>query len=156
MKRLQPALLGGLLIGVLSSLPIVSFCCCLWVLTGGALAVYLQQQRQPEPIEAADAVLSGLLAGLFGGLICAVASSVMFTLMGEMPIAEVRNRLEQSPEIPAATRDFVLNLMQGGGLIIVIFVFDLIVYPVLAMVGGLIGLAIFKKKLPPAAPPAVV
>ena len=40
--RLQPALLGGVFIGVMSSLPIVNIgncCCCLWVLAGGALAV---------------------------------------------------------------------------------------------------------------------
>ena len=151
MKRLQPALLGGLLIGVLSSLPVVSMCCCLWVLAGGALAVYLQQQKQAEPIEAADAVLSGLLAGLIGGVICAIASSVMFTLLGTAPIEEVRNQLEQNPEIPAQTREMILNLISGRGIIALIFIFDLICYPVLAMIGGLIGLAIFRKKTPPPA-----
>jgi len=40
--KLQPALLGGLFIGVLSTLPYVSRlngCCCLWVITGGVLAI---------------------------------------------------------------------------------------------------------------------
>ena len=39
-SKLQPALLGGLLIGVLSALPFVSVlngCCCLWVILGGVL-----------------------------------------------------------------------------------------------------------------------
>jgi hypothetical protein len=150
MKRLQPALLGGLLIGVLSSLPVVSICCCLWVLLGGALTVYLQQQRQPEPIEAADAVLGGLLAGLFGGIIAAVAASVMFSISGVVPTEEIRNQLEQNPEIPAQTREMILNLLQGRSIVVLIFLFNLICYPVIAMLGGLIGLAIFKKKVPPA------
>ena len=37
--RLQPALLGGIFIGVMSALPIINAgncCCCLWVLAGGA------------------------------------------------------------------------------------------------------------------------
>ena len=38
----QPALIGGVVMGVLSALPIVSggnLCCCLWVVSGGAEAV---------------------------------------------------------------------------------------------------------------------
>ena len=40
MTRYQPALLGGLFIGVLSALPVVNtanLCCCLWVIVGGVL-----------------------------------------------------------------------------------------------------------------------
>ena len=39
-SRLQPALLGGVVIGVLSALPVINVanCCCAWILFGGALA----------------------------------------------------------------------------------------------------------------------
>jgi len=43
-SKLQPALLGGTFLGILSALPIVSaanLCCCLWVVAGGVLAAYL-------------------------------------------------------------------------------------------------------------------
>ena len=49
----QPALIGGLVMGVLSALPLVSagnICCCLWVVTGGLVAAYLLQQNQAMPI----------------------------------------------------------------------------------------------------------
>ena len=55
--RLQPALYGGLFIGVLSALPLVNAgncCCCLWVLMGGALAVYLRQQNSPYSVPASE------------------------------------------------------------------------------------------------------
>jgi len=55
-------LLGGLFIGVLSSLPIVSMgnlCCCLWVVLGGVLTMYLQFQDERRVIESGDAVLAG-------------------------------------------------------------------------------------------------
>jgi len=44
---LQAPLLGGLFIGILSALPVVSWgnCCCLWIIGGGVLAAYLDQQR---------------------------------------------------------------------------------------------------------------
>ena len=41
--KLQPALFGGLFIGVLSALPIISAgncLCCMWVVAGGMLATY--------------------------------------------------------------------------------------------------------------------
>ena len=52
--KLQPALFGGLFIGVLSALPIINIgnCCCLWVIGGGVLATYLMQQNHPYPIAA--------------------------------------------------------------------------------------------------------
>ncbi len=50
-SKFQPALLGGLVLGVLSALPIVSIgnvCCCLWVISGGVLAAYLLQRNQAD------------------------------------------------------------------------------------------------------------
>ena len=59
MSRYQPALLGGLFIGVLSALPVVNIanCCCLWVICGGVLTVYLQQQNLPTPVATSDAAV---------------------------------------------------------------------------------------------------
>ena len=56
-SKLQPAILGGVLIGVLSALPIVSagnLCCCLWVVLGGVVAAYLLQQNQSTPLNVGD------------------------------------------------------------------------------------------------------
>ncbi len=68
-SKLQPALLGGLFIGVLSALPIISVgncLCCMWVIGGGVLAAYLLQQNQAAPISSSDGAMTGLLAGLVG------------------------------------------------------------------------------------------
>ena len=51
--------------GVLSALPIVAvgnFCCCLWVVCGGAVAAYVLQQNQQMPVTPGDAALAGLLS----------------------------------------------------------------------------------------------
>ena len=87
--KLQPALFGGLFIGVLSALPIINIgnCCCLWVIGGGVLATYLMQQNHPYPIAAADGALVGLLAGLMGGLLGALLSIPIEMMMGPVPEA---------------------------------------------------------------------
>ncbi len=69
--KTQPALLGGVAIGVLSALPVINIanCCCAWILFGGALAAYLMQQNHPEPVDAGDGAIVGLLAGVVGAFV---------------------------------------------------------------------------------------
>ena len=85
--RLQPALWGGLFIGVLSALPLVNAgncCCCLWVLMGGALAAYLRQQNNPYQIDAAEGAIVGLMAGAMGGVVSTILSIPIQMLTGPM------------------------------------------------------------------------
>jgi len=152
MGKHQPALLGGLFIGVISSLPIVSalnLCCCLWVVLGGLLVVYLQQQRTPEPVETADAILGGLIAGLIGAVITSAISMMIARVTGPLFMEQVRSQLESNPDVPPEARDFVLNLITGRGLIFMLFAVNLPLYAVFAMLGSLLGLAVFRKKAPP-------
>src|SRR5689334_7633948 len=83
--RLQPALLGGLVIGVLSTLPFVSrlnACCCLWVIVGGVLTTYLLQERLPHPVTAGEAAVTGLLAGVVGAVLASIVGAVTMAVMG--------------------------------------------------------------------------
>jgi hypothetical protein len=152
MGKHQPALLGGLLIGVLSSLPVVSVvnvCCCLWVVLGGGFVVYLQQQRTPGPVETADAVLGGLIAGLIGATISVIATTAMASMGGALMGDQFQAILDQNPDIPPEARDFFLNLASGQGVFLVMFAVTLPIYAVFSMLGSLLGLAIFRKKTPP-------
>ena len=75
-SKLQPALLGGVVIGMLSALPVISMgncVCCLWVILGGMVATYLLQQAQPTPVEGVDGAIAGLLAGLVGAVVGSLA-----------------------------------------------------------------------------------
>lgn len=156
MARFQPALLGGLFIGVLSALPVVSTanaCCCLWVVVGGALTVYLMQQRQAEPVESAEAALFGLVAGLAGGLLYVTLVGVLLSgAMGAQLVEQFRATVEGSPQLPVEVRDRVLGIV-GSGAFVLIFAAVLIpTYAVFSMLGALLGVAIFKKKTPPGSP----
>jgi hypothetical protein len=155
MRRYQSVLLGGLFIGVLSGLPVVgalNYCCCLWVVMGGMLTVYLQQQNQPGPIDTADAAVSGLLAGLMGAVIYVVLTAVIFSVSGDMVQEQIRTAIEDNPQIPADVRDRLLGLLTGGRIVLLLAAVSLPVYAIASLLGGLLGLAIFRKKVPP--PPA--
>ena len=153
-KRHTPALLGGLFIGVLSSLPVVSACCCLWAVCGGLLTAYLQQQNTPEPIETADAVLGGLLAGVIGAILASLAFMVLTSMGGSTFDEMLREVFEQNNELPAEWRDRVMNFVTGRNIALLIFVINVPVYAVFSMLGSLLGVAFFRKKLPPQAPQA--
>jgi hypothetical protein len=162
MGRYTPALLGGLLIGVLSSLPVVSagnLCCCLWVVLGGLLTVYLQQQSRPDPLETSEALIGGLLAGIVGAVISGLVGMLMMSFTAGVWQPEMQRALEENPEIPPHVRDFVLRLMSGESLGLVLMLVYLPVYAIFAMLGALLGLAFFRKKppvVPPVVPPPVV
>lgn len=153
MGRYQPALLGGLFIGVLSALPVVNIanmCCCLWVIAGGVLVVYLMQQNSPLPIPTSDAALQGLLAGAVGGVIMALAQAAMASFIGPMVLDQVRDQLSRNSEVPPEMRDTMLRLLTGRNMLLLTLFVTVPVYAVFAMAGAFLGLAFFRKKLPPA------
>ncbi len=155
--KLQPALFGGLFIGVLSALPIINIgnCCCLWVIGGGVLATYLMQQNHPYPIAAADGALVGLLAGLMGGLLGALLSIPIEMMMGPFQKQILERILANSQDMPEQTRRMLENLNVGAVAIAFKLVFSVFIGAVFGMLGGLLGVALFKKKdVPP--PPGTV
>ena len=155
MRRFQPALLGGLFIGVLSSLPFVSManlCCCLWVILGGVLTTYLQRQQDPAgPLNGSESALQGLIAGAIGSVLYLLAAFLIFSVSGEAMEAQFRSTLEE-PQIPPEVRDWLVPLMTGRNMLLFIGAVTLPVYSVVSMLGALLGVAVFRRKTPPAAP----
>jgi hypothetical protein len=154
MGRHQPALLGGLFIGVLSSLPVINIanCCCLWVIGGGMLVVYLQQQNTPEPVETADAVLGGLIAGAIGAVIVILGQWAFAAALGSMGWQDqLRSAIESEADLPPEVRELIISITSNSGSMALLgMVITLPIYAVFSMLGSLLGLAIFRKKLPPA------
>jgi hypothetical protein len=157
--RLQPAFWGGLLIGVLSGLPLVgagNCCCCLWVLLGGGLAAYLRQQNSPFQIQPSEGAIVGVMAGVTGAVLGAVISIPFSMMAGAMQYQAIERALESNPDVPPEFRDFILRLTTGSGVWIFSLLFNLCVYAVFGTLGGVLGVAIFKKNLPPPPPPGTI
>jgi hypothetical protein len=155
--RLQPAFWGGLFIGVLSALPLISAgncCCCLWVLMGGALATYLRQQNLPVQVDAAEGAIMGLLAGAIGGVIWTILGIPIQMMTSGFQEQWMETVLNSNPDMPAEVRDMMEQLSRGAAFGILAFVFNFCASLLFGTLGGLLGVAIFKKNVPP--PPGTV
>ena len=156
-QKLQPALYGGVFIGVLSALPLVgagNCICCLWVVSGGALALYLLQQNHPYPVTAADGALVGLLAGVIGGVLWVLISIPISMAMGPVTQQMIQRLVLDNPEVPEQTKDMVRNMGGTGAVSAAATAISLVLYTcvgaIFGMLGGLLGVALFKKKdVPP-------
>ena len=160
--RLQPALLGGVFIGVMSALPIVNAgncCCCLWVLAGGALAVYLRQQnsaRSRSPRRKAR--WSACSPASSAASSASVLNIPIQMMMGPMQAEWMsQDRSAGNEDMPPEVREMIDRMAAGGALGaagILMSLVNIVMSTIFGMLGGLLGVAIFKRNAPPPPPPA--
>jgi hypothetical protein len=144
MNKLKPALLGGLVVGLLSAIPVLNYCCCIWGIGGGGLAGFLYIKDSPTPVRPGDGAMIGALAGLVGGLI--------YLLVG-VPIAYFTGAAAMEE---AFARSGVQIPVTGALLFIVVGLLAAVCLIVLSVIGGLLAIPIFEKRkngAPPMSPP---
>ena len=151
-SKLKPALIGGVTFGVLSSLPwidMVNVVCCALYIGGGVLAVYLHLKDAPPTPKATygDGAVVGLLAGLFGAVAVTLTSTVLtFLGLNKSPEEILAALTKAGIELPES----VLNMAGPSGLsfsmVLTNLVTALVLYGIFATLGGLLGVAIFRKK----------
>ena len=152
----QPALIGGLVVGVLSALPIVSignFCCCLWIVSGGVVAAYVFQANSQEPITPADGAVAGLLAGIVGAIVHLILSVPIDMVMGPFERSMAQRIMDLTGN--AELRDMLQRYSQrdaGIGVVVIrrvaAFFVMLAAGGVCSTIGGLIGAMVFRKTTP--------
>ena len=157
----QPAFIGGLVMGVLSALPLVAagnLCCCMWVVSGGAIAAYLLQQNQSTPITPGDGALVGLLAGLVGAFVQFAVAIPVGILVAPMERAMLQRVLDMAGTMPSDMRDMLERYSRSDaefsfGLMIlskaVALMFGLFIGAIFSTIGGVVGALVFKKDTPP-------
>ena len=157
---IQPAVIGGLVVGVLSALPLIyvgNLCCCLWVVSGGVVAAYLLHQQQQTPIAPADAALAGLLAGLFGAVVTVVVSLPLDLIVGPMYRELAQRAIDMAGSMPPDLRDVLDRVSRRGpptlAFLIIAKAVSLMVWcflgAIFSTIGGLLGHVMFKKTLSP-------
>ena len=150
---MQPALLGGLFIGVLSALPIVQLCncCCLWIVGGGGLAAYLQQQNQPAPLNVTGGARVGLIAGIVGAFVWLLISQALDAVMAPLQQRLAEELLRSASDIPPNVRAWLESARaEGSGGYGFGFMLLLIFGSIASALGGAIGAAYFRNDVPPA------
>jgi hypothetical protein len=144
-NKLVAALLGGLIVGVLSGIfsliPLVSLCCCLWAIVGGAVAGMIYIKKSPERVSVGDGAMVGALSGVFGGLIYLLINLPVSFIFGAGAIEEQFRRSGMKVPFSGA----ILILL--GGLLAAIFLI------ILATVGGILSVPIFEKRKDGVPPP---
>jgi hypothetical protein len=152
--KLLPAFLGGLFIGVLSALPHVSLanCCCLWVITGGFLAAWVQQQNHDLPISAGDGAVVGLLAGFFGGIVHYFVALPIELFLGGLGSGMSDGWMRARQDMPPEVRR-VINELGPHGMLLIGSMFFAAVSLVFGMIGGILGAVMIKKPPRPPGPP---
>jgi hypothetical protein len=150
----QPAVLGGLFIGVLSGLPLVgmgNLCCCLWVVCGGLLSAYLDQQNDPRPITVQRGALTGFLSGMLGAVVWLIVSVVVNTLMAPLREGVMSDFTRSTRDLPPEVRTMLETLAANPSIGYVFgFVMILIAGAIFATLGGILGAAFFRNDTPPA------
>jgi hypothetical protein len=150
---LQAPLLGGLFIGVLSALPVVSWgnCCCLWIISGGLLAAYLDQQQDLRPTTLGRGAFAGFLAGIIGALVWLIVSLGLDVVLAPMreQIASMLVRIarDMPPDARAALESYGASSPLGY---VFDFFFLLVAGAIFSTLGGMLGATFFRNDVPPA------
>jgi H+/gluconate symporter-like permease len=168
-NKLKPALIGGLVLGVLTAIPFVNLvnaCCCCWAVLGGAIAVNLYIKQSPTPVSMGESALLGVMSGVIGTVVAWIIGIPLSLIIGDY-FSPLLAKMFESID-PRAAEDFrrQLELQQNQPFIqklpaiMVSMMIAIVVYPAFSTVGGLLGRAIFEKRkdigpsMPPPPPPS--
>lgn len=154
-NKLQPAIIGGVALGLLSAIPFVNLlnvCCCAWAIIGGVIAAFLYIKKSPVPARIGDGAILGALAGVIGSIIYCIVGIPLSIVMGDTFNAmvvkllaninpaqaeEMRRQLELAQNMPLSAR--LPSLLFGAFI-------SFVLLTIFSVIGGLIGTAIFEKR----------
>lgn len=153
---MKGAALAGFAAAILSSIPIVGYGCCLWLLGTGAAAVWLYQRAIPTAyVTPGMGMRIGAVSGMFAFLVNAVWMTFRFTRDSTEFRTILTEQMEKSiaanpnPQAQDLMRQFsnTLNTPQG---IATFFIFLLVVLAVafilFSAAGGAFGASIFRRR----------
>jgi hypothetical protein len=157
-----PALYGGVIMAVISTVPFLSLVnclCCAGILFGGFMAVFFYKNNftpDTPPYTAGDCVAVGAIAGVVGAIIGTFLSVIFMKLfgnmMGEFLVSTLKNLNVNIPEEAWKAIDESLNMVLSPFTIIMLFFKSLVIDGVFGLLGGLIGYGVYKPK-PSMVPP---
>lgn len=161
-NNLRPAIIGGVVLGILSSVPIVNFlnaCCCAWAIFGGMLAGYLYIKSSPTPVTTGEGAKIGVIAGGIGALIYIVIGIPIAILTSSLMMSLIVSMLGSEASSNPILAQYLRQLQSG-------VTFDQLARIVAAgigraallagfsTVGGILAVSFFEKRRGgPAAPP---
>ena len=154
-NKMKPALIGGVVLGLLSVIPVLNlgnFCCCLWALLGGLLASNLYIKNSPVPAKTGDGAILGALAGLVGAVIVVVIGIPISIVAGGLTRGLLLKIVESvNPSQAEAIRAQLEAGSTIAGEIINGLILAVLVV-IFSTIGGWLGVPIFEKRKGPIPP----
>jgi hypothetical protein len=155
-NKLKAALIGGGILGVLSVIPFVSTCCCLWAVLGGMLATNFYIKSSPTPATAGDGAILGAMAGAIGAVI-----SIVLGIPIDLAMRPTMTRVfvDLVSRLDARQAELLRQQFEAAGTSISSVIVNALILAALlfffAVIGGLLGVPIFEKRKggPPPPPP---
>jgi len=152
----KPALIAGVLLGVLSTMPglqLVNCACCAWVIGGGILAARLYVKSSAAVVTLGRGLVLGLLTGAIGGIVYILFSIPLQIVMSGGSVRyfeQARQSLDRVPNLPPALREALATMPTGGSELAVLMVLTgllmMMAFSLPGALGGLIGVALFEKR----------
>jgi hypothetical protein len=163
-NKLRPAIIGGLVMGLLSGIPYVSLgnlACCLWVVLGGGLATYLYIRKSPTQVDMGEGALMGFMAGVFGTVVKIIVGLPLTIMAGypmERSLIGLMERMDpQKAEVYRQGMEYMMGRPFSEQFFASVFSLGtllwLVITIVFALVGGLLAVPLFEKRKADATPP---
>jgi hypothetical protein len=150
---MRPALIAGVLIGILSVLPLfnlVNLFCCAWVIGGGIFASWLYINHSPTRVLLSSGTVLGFFTGAVGALVD-VLFSIPLTIMLErrgQGMGAQMEQLAQRLNVPPQVKESLLHFLSSPLFWLINLFFMIIVFGIFGMLGGTLGVALFEKRKP--------
>lgn len=141
-RKIQPALIGGVAFGVLSSIPFVNLpnCCCIWAIVGGALAAYMYISKSEVPAMPADGAILGAIAGVIGAAIYMIIGVPIGYVTGNIAMRALSGLAGGNANFPGMASPLSIAGALLNGLLVSVF------FVIFSTIGGLLGTVIFEKR----------
>lgn len=158
--KLKPAIIGGVILGILSAIPAVNTCCCIWAIVGGMIAANLYIKASPNPVTPGDGAILGAIAGAVGVVLIFVIGIPLQLIFGTAMMSMMQGIMQSAdPSQAAQMREMMAASGIGFGRAIVNALMAGVTVVIFSAVGGLLGVALFEKRkggpgMPPPPPPA--
>ncbi len=163
-SKLMPALYGGIIMGVISGVPFLSFVnclCCAGVMFGGFMAVFFYKKDLPpdnQMLTNSDGMALGALAGVFGAVIANLITGILFVTIGNITgramyqmVTGLYDTLGILDKMPPDAIEKMEQGMVEKGLSATSIVLSFVINPLFGLLGGLIGYSVLKPKVQPPA-----
>ena len=151
----KPALMSGILLGVLTTLPVVNLGCLLWIGGAGILTVYFFRSENKVLISSRMGANLGFLTGLCGAVVWQLLEIVLIFITGPEAIQEgmqeVREMILKIENLPPDSFQTLEQMMELFGnplnlnVILISLIIKVFICGTLTTLGGVLGANLFGQ-----------